>query len=133
NNGASLLDTIAAREDRLQAEITYANTGLGAADAGLAGHENDLARLLVEMPALQQHLRNLSSAADPALTDVNMCYGDIIKAISELAAATNYKHPGGPQDANGYEPRLETYTANVTNADTGSQTPFATCAPPGCL
>jgi ABC-type transporter Mla subunit MlaD len=123
NHGASLLDTIAAREDRLQAEITYANQGLGAADAGLSGHEADLAKLLVEMPALQQHLRDLSSAADPALADVNMCYSNIIDAIAELASATSYRHPGGAQDANGYELRVETFVAPAEAADTGSLSP----------
>jgi phospholipid/cholesterol/gamma-HCH transport system substrate-binding protein len=123
NNGASLLDTIAAREDRLQAEITYANQGLGAVNAGLSGHESDLARLLIEMPALQQNLRNLSSSADPALADVNMCYPNIIDAIAELAGATSYKHPGGAQDANGYELRVETYIAPAMNASTGSLNP----------
>jgi virulence factor Mce-like protein len=129
NNGASLLDTVAAREDRLQAEITYANQGLGATNAGLSGHESDLARLLIELPTLQQNLRNLSSAADPALADINMCYPNIIDAIAELAGATNYRHPGGAQDANGYELRVETYVAPAMNADTGSlHPPIASCS-----
>jgi len=132
NNSASLLDTLAAREDRLQAEITYANQGLGQANAGLSGHDNDLARLLIEIPALQQNLRNLSSASDPALADVNMCYGDIINAIAELASATNYRHPGGAQDANGYELRVETFVAPAENADTGSlQPPVEACPSTG--
>ena len=123
SNSASLLSTIAEREDRLQAEITYANQGLGQVNQGLNGHQQDLARLLVELPALQQNLRNLSAAADTPLTDVNMCYSDIITAISELAGATSYKHPGGAQDANGYELRVETYVAPAMNADTGSLNP----------
>lgn len=122
-NGASLLDTIAARESRLQAEITYANQGLGAANAGLDGHQKDLAKLLLEMPALQEHLRQLSSSADPALADINMCYPDIINAIAELASATSYKRPGTGTDANGYELRVETFVAPVMNADTGSVNP----------
>jgi virulence factor Mce-like protein len=122
-NGASLLDTIAAREARLEAEITAANQGLGAANAGLAGHEQDLAKLLLEMPALQQHLRNLSSAADPALTDLNMCYPDIVNAIAGLASATSYRHPGAGTDANGYELRVETFVAPVQNKDTGQLNP----------
>jgi len=80
------------------------------------------------MPALQTHLRSLSASADPALADLNMCYADIINAISELAGATNYRHPGGSQDANGYELRVETYIAPVSNADTGSlNPPIANC------
>ena len=129
SNSASLLDTIAAREDRLQAEITYANQGLGAANAGLNGHSSDIARLLIELPALQQNLQNLSGAADPALADINMCYPNIIDAIAELAGATNYRRPGGSQDANGYELRVETFVAPAANADTGSlNPPIATCA-----
>jgi phospholipid/cholesterol/gamma-HCH transport system substrate-binding protein len=123
NNGASLLDTIAAREDRLQAEITYANLGLGAANTGLSGHEQDLATLLKLMPALQDNLRQFSAAADPALADVNMCYPDIINAIAELRSATAYKHPQGAQDANGYELRVQTFIAPAMNADTGSLHP----------
>ena len=122
-NGASILDTIAAREDRLQAEITYANQGLGAADAGLSGHEQDLATLLREIPSLQDNLRQFSNTADPALADVNMCYSDIINAIGELRSATDYKHPQGAQDANGYELRVETYIAPLQNKDTGSLNP----------
>jgi virulence factor Mce-like protein len=122
-NGASILDTIAAREDRLQAEIVYANQGLGAANAGLSGHEQDLATLLKLMPSLQAHLQQLSAAADPALADVNMCYSDIITAIAELRSATDYQHPQGAQDANGYELRVETYIAPLQNADTGQLHP----------
>jgi phospholipid/cholesterol/gamma-HCH transport system substrate-binding protein len=122
-NGASLLDTIAARETRLQAEITNANQGLGAANAGLAGHQQDLAKLLLDMPSLQQHLRSLSSAADPALTDVNLCYPDIINAIAELASATSYRRPGAGTDANGYELRVETFVAPAQNPDTGQLNP----------
>jgi phospholipid/cholesterol/gamma-HCH transport system substrate-binding protein len=122
-NGASLLDTIAAREDRLQAEITYANQGLGAANAGLNGHELDLATLLNEIPGLQDHLKQLSAAADPALADINMCYPDIITAIAELRSATDYKHPQGAQDANGYMLRVQTNIAPIQNADTGSLHP----------
>jgi ABC-type transporter Mla subunit MlaD len=128
-NGASLLDTLAARETRLQAEITNANQGLGAANAGLAGHQQDLARLLLQMPSLQNHLRSLSSSADPALADVNMCYPDIVKSISELASATSYRRPGAGTDANGYELRVETFVAPAMNADTGSlNPPVAACA-----
>jgi ABC-type transporter Mla subunit MlaD len=122
-NGASLLDSIAARESRLQAEITYANQGLGAANAGLDGHQQDLAKLLLQMPALQSHLRQLSSSADPALADVNMCYPDIINAIAELASATSYRRPGTGTDANGYELRVETFVAPAQNQDTGSLSP----------
>jgi phospholipid/cholesterol/gamma-HCH transport system substrate-binding protein len=122
-NGASLLDTIAARETRLQAQITAANQGLGAANAGLDGHQQDLAKLLLQMPSLQDHLRQLSSSADPALADINMCYPDIIIAIAELASATSYKKPGTGTDANGYELRVETFIAPATNADTGSLSP----------
>jgi virulence factor Mce-like protein len=127
-NGASLLDTIAARESRLQAEITYANQGLGAASAGLDGHQQDLANLLLRMPGLQEHLRRLSSAADPALADVNMCYSNIIDAIGQLASATSYRRPGVGTDANGYELRVETFIAPAMNADTGSlNPPVAAC------
>jgi len=129
HNGASLLDTVAARETRLQAEITAANQGLGAANAGLNGHQQDLARLLIQMPSLQNHLRQLSSSADPALADINMCYPDIIKAIAELASATSYRRPGAGTDANGYELRVETFVAPAMNADTGSLNPaLASCA-----
>jgi phospholipid/cholesterol/gamma-HCH transport system substrate-binding protein len=128
-NGASLLDTIAARESRLQAEITYANQGLAAVNAGLDGHQQDLAKLLRQMPSLQDHLRQLSSAADPALADVNMCYANIIDAISQLASATSYKRPGTGTDANGYELRVETFIAPAMNASTGSlNPPIAACS-----
>jgi virulence factor Mce-like protein len=127
-NGASLLDTIAARQSRLQAEITYANQGLGAANAGLDGHQQDLAKLLIRMPSLQEHLRQLSNAADPALADINMCYPDIINAIAELASATSYRRPGTGTDANGYELRVQTFIAPAMNADTGSlNPPVAAC------
>ena len=96
---------------------------MGAADAGLSGHEQDLATLLNEIPGLQDHLKQLSAAADPALADVNMCYPDIITAIAELRSATDYKHPQGAQDAAGYELRVETFIAPVQNADTGSLHP----------
>ena len=127
-NGASLLDTIAARQSRLQAEITYANQGLGAANAGLDGHQQDLAKLLIRMPSLQEHLRQLSNAADPALADINMCYPDIINAIAELASATSYRRAGTGTDANGYELRVQTFIAPAMNADTGSlNPPVAAC------
>jgi phospholipid/cholesterol/gamma-HCH transport system substrate-binding protein len=127
-NGASLLDTIAARESRLQAEITHANQGLGAVNAGLDGHQQDLAKLLIRMPSLQDHLRQLSSSADPALADINMCYPDIINAIAELASATSYRRPGTGTDANGYELRVQTFVAPAMNADTGSlNPPVASC------
>ena len=80
------------------------------------------------MPSLQEHLRRLSSSADPALADINMCYPDIIKAIAELASATSYKRPGVGTDANGYELRVETFVAPAMNADTGSLNPaVASC------
>ncbi len=122
-NGASILDTIAAREERLQAEIQHANSGLGKADAGLAGHERDLAQLLLEIPDLQQRLKNLSASADPALVDLNMCYPDIVSAIAGLRSATGYRHPAGAQDANGYELRVQSFVVPAMAPDTGSLHP----------
>jgi phospholipid/cholesterol/gamma-HCH transport system substrate-binding protein len=110
-NGASLLDTLAAHETQLQGEITYANRGLGNVDAGLSGHEKDLAALLQAMPGLESRLQKFSASTDPALADLNMCYPDIIEAIAGLRSADDYKHPAGAQDAAGYELRVYTTIA----------------------
>ncbi|GAC1653797.1 MAG: MCE family protein [Candidatus Dormibacteraceae bacterium] len=127
-HGASLLSTIAAREDRLQAEITNANLALGEVNAGLRGHEPDIATLLIELPALQKHLRGFSGTVDPALVDLNLCYPDIVNAIAGLRSSTDYRHPQGAQDANGYVLRVQTNVAPVQIADTGSlKPPVAAC------
>jgi phospholipid/cholesterol/gamma-HCH transport system substrate-binding protein len=111
HNGASLLDTIAQHETQLQGEITYANQGLGNVNAGLSGHEKDLATLLQMMPALEGRLKTFSANADPALADINMCYPDVIQAIAGLRSSDDYKHPQGAQDANGYMLRVYTTIA----------------------
>jgi phospholipid/cholesterol/gamma-HCH transport system substrate-binding protein len=121
-NGASLLNTLAAREDRLQAEIVYADSALARINAGLAGHEKDLNQVLKEMPALQAHLRQLSGTSDPVLADANMCYSDIINAVAGLRSSTAYRYPHNAQDANGFELRVYT-TINLPGGSSGSPHP----------
>ena len=126
-NGASLLKSIAARESRLQQEISEANRALGALNGALQGHEKDLAVLLQAMPALQDRLRQLSQNSDPVLADINMCYPDIVNAVGGLRSSTDYKHPAGSQDAAGFELRVYT-TFGQTNGVQGQASPAtATC------
>lgn len=126
-NGASLLQSMAAREARLQQEITEANRALGALNGALQGHEKDLATVLQAMPALQDRLKQLSQNSDPVLADINMCYGDIINAVGELRSSTAYKHPAGSQDANGFELRVYTTFAQTNGVQGQTSPPTATC------
>jgi phospholipid/cholesterol/gamma-HCH transport system substrate-binding protein len=105
-NGGSLLDVTAAHEEKLKAELVYADRALGALAAGLKGHERDLNAMLKAMPGVLDELRALSDHSSTALAILDPCMGDIVQTIAEMANATSY------HDANGNMLRVHPYVGN---------------------
>ena len=106
SNGGSLLDVTAAHEEKLKAELVYADRALGALAVGLRGHERDLNAMLKAMPGVLDELRALSDHSSTALAILDPCMGDVVQTIAEMANATSYR------DANGNMLRVHPYAGN---------------------
>ncbi|MHB8572848.1 MAG: MlaD family protein [Candidatus Dormibacteria bacterium] len=118
-NGASLLDTVAARQQHLEDELTSAQQTLTDLNGGLSGHEQDLNHVFKSLPGLISELQTFSTTSTPVLAELNPCMNDVIQTITELRGADAYHNVGPAQDASGYS--LRVYT--VFTGSTGSPTP----------
>lgn len=94
-NGASLLDVTAAHEEKLKAELVYADRALGELAAGLKGHEHDLNQILRAMPALLDELQALSDHSATSLAILDPCVADIIQTLAEMRNAQAYRDAAG--------------------------------------
>jgi phospholipid/cholesterol/gamma-HCH transport system substrate-binding protein len=94
-NGASLLDVTAAHEEKLKAELVYADRALGELAAGLKGHEGDLNKMLRALPSLLDELQALSDHASTSLAILNPCMSDIIETLAEMRSAQSYRDAAG--------------------------------------
>jgi phospholipid/cholesterol/gamma-HCH transport system substrate-binding protein len=103
SSGASLLDTVAAHDEQLKAELVYAAASLAQLEGGLRGHERDLNQIFRQMPALLDALQSLSNDSAASLAILDPCVGDIIQALAEMRSATAY------HDANGDMLRVHPY------------------------
>ena len=132
-NGASILDTLAAHSARLQDELTYGNRALTLLNAALVGHEGDLNQLLKEMPGLLDQTKSFSDTNSTALAILDPCVGDIITAIAEMRDAQKYPHnvnsngDGGAKDGQGLMLRVNATPAQA-NASTGQLRPSVACS-----
>ena len=94
-NGASLLDVTAAHEEKLKAELVYADRALGELATGLKGHEHDLNQILRAMPALLDELQALSDHSATSLAILDPCVADIIQTLAEMRNAQAYRDAAG--------------------------------------
>jgi len=107
-NGASLLDVMAAHQQSLQDQFVYLNASLAAVNGGLSGHEGDLNTTLKEMPQLLRDLQSFQGASTYPLQVSDYCINDILVTLSEMQDATKYRQPQGAGDANGDMLRTDT-------------------------
>ena len=126
-NGASVLDTLAAHQAQLQAEIVNGSTGLAALNAGLHGHEQDLNQVLQAMPGFEARQKALADASIDPLQEINPCLGDIVAAIEGLRASSAYKQPAGSQDGAGYMMRVYSFVNPPLATSSGSMHPKLAC------
>jgi len=124
-NGAELLDTLAAHQQRLQDELVAANASLGALNGAVGGHEDALNELLKEQPQLLDELNHFEGSATTTFATVDPCVNDLFNTLSEIRSATDYQHPAGSTDGNGFMLRVDPQLVGATN---GSLTPTARCS-----
>lgn len=94
-NGGSILDTMAAHDQQLQDELTYAALTLAELESGLKGHEGDLNQVLRSMPDLLRQLTALSNHSATSLAILDPCVADIDQTVSEMANAMAYHDASG--------------------------------------
>jgi phospholipid/cholesterol/gamma-HCH transport system substrate-binding protein len=124
-NGAALLDTLAAHQQQLQDELTAANASLGALNGALDGHQAALKQLLEDQPALLQQLQQFEAASTTTFGTIDPCVGDLFNTLGEMRSATDYSHPAGSTDGNGFMLRVDPQLVGATN---GTLTPAARCS-----
>ncbi len=124
-NGADLLDTLAAHQRRLQDELVAANSSLSKLSAALNGHEASLNQLLKEQPALLNELQQFQSSATTTFATVDPCVNDLLNTLGEIRSATDYTHPAGSTDGAGFMLRVD---PQLAGASTGSFAPAARCS-----
>ncbi len=124
-NGAALLDTLAAHQQRLQDELVAANASLGALNGALSGHEDALQQLLQEQPALLDELQQFQASATTTTAAVDPCVNDLFNTLAEIRSATDYSHPAGSSDGAGLMLRVD---PQLVGASTGSFSPSARCS-----
>lgn len=123
-DSATLLDTLAAHQQRLQDELVAANGSLSALAAALDGHEAALNELLKEQPELLQELQRFEASSTTTFATVDPCVGDLITTLGEIRSATDYQHPAGSTDGNGFMLRVD---PQLVGPSTGSFDPVARC------
>jgi phospholipid/cholesterol/gamma-HCH transport system substrate-binding protein len=124
-NGADLLDILAAHQRRLQDELVAANSSLTKLNAALNGHEASLNELLKEQPALLNDLQQFQATATTTFATVDPCVNDLLNTLAEIRSATDYSHPAGSTDGAGFMLRVD---PQVAGASTGSLAPVARCS-----
>jgi virulence factor Mce-like protein len=124
-NGAALLDTLAAHQQQLQDELAAANSSLGSLNGALDGHQSSLNQLLKDQPALLQQLQQFESSSTTTFGTVDPCVNDLFNTLGEMRSATDYSHPAGSTDGNGFMLRVDPQLVGTTN---GTLTPTARCS-----
>jgi virulence factor Mce-like protein len=124
-DSAALLDTLAAHQQRLQDELVAANSSLGALNAALDGHQSSLNDLLKQQPELLQELQQFQSGASTTFATVDPCINDLFNTLAEMRSATDYSHPAGSTDGNGFMLRVDPQLVGTTN---GAFAPAARCS-----
>jgi phospholipid/cholesterol/gamma-HCH transport system substrate-binding protein len=124
-NGATLLDTLAAHQQRLQDELVAANSSLGSLNAALDGHQTSLNQLLKDQPALLQQLQQFEASSTTTFGTVDPCVNDLFNTLAEMRSATDYAHPAGSTDGSGFMLRVDPQLVGTTN---GTLTPTARCS-----
>lgn len=124
-DGATLLDTLAAHQQRLQDELVAANSSLGSLNAALDGHQSSLNQLLKEQPALLDQLQQFEAGSTTTFGTVDPCVNDLFNTLAEMRSATDYAHPAGSTDGSGFMLRVDPQLVGATN---GTPTPTARCS-----
>jgi phospholipid/cholesterol/gamma-HCH transport system substrate-binding protein len=119
DNGADLLDTLAAHQQTLQDEIVQADTVLYELNGGLSGHEEDLNQTLRELPDVLDTLHGFEGTSTTTFATVSPCVGDIVNTLAEIHSATAYR------DAGGYMLRVDPQVVGPVN---GSFNPRVPCS-----
>jgi len=125
SNGASVLSTLASNQAALQQELSHANSSLGQANNALAGRQQDVRKLLQELPVFLQVLQAFESHATTSASILNPCMSNVLTTLSELASAGNYKQAAGSTDGAGYMLRIN---PQVVGPESGSFSPHAACS-----
>ena len=102
-----------------------ADRSLSELNAALGGHEASLNQLLKDQPALLDELRQFQDAASTTFATVDPCLDDLFATLGEMRSATDYRHPAGATDGNGFMLRID---PQLAGASTGSFAPAAACA-----
>lgn len=121
-NGGAILDTIAAHDEQLQAELLYANRSLGELNGSLNGHQQELNQTLKDFPALLADLKLFEQQSTGTLSTIYPCMGDILMTLAEMQSATDYSHSAGSADGTG--DMLRVYPV-LQGPENGSYTPGA--------
>ena len=124
-NGATLLDTLAAHQQHLQDELSAANSSLGNLNTALDGHQASLNQLLKDQPALLQQLQEFEASSTTTFGTIDPCVNDLFNTLGEMRSATDYSHPAGSTDGNGFMLRVDPQLVGATN---GTLTPTARCS-----
>jgi phospholipid/cholesterol/gamma-HCH transport system substrate-binding protein len=125
SNGADVLDTLAAHQSGLQAELSNANATLGQANQVVGGREQEINQLLKELPALLDQLEAFQTNGTTALATINPCMQDLEVMLAEMRSATGYSQPSGSTDGAGYMLRVD---PQVIGPSTGTYAPQAGCS-----
>ncbi len=115
SNGSSILNTMAAHDQRLQDELVYANSSLGAVNSALNGHQQDLHAIFAEFPALLRELHTFNDNSATSLATIYPCINDVIQTIREMQDATKYTHAAGATDGVGNMLRVYPVLAGPSN------------------
>ncbi|HEX6548156.1 MAG TPA: MlaD family protein [Candidatus Dormibacteraeota bacterium] len=124
-SGASLLDVLAAHEQKLQDELIYANQALAKLNAALSGHEQDLNTILKQFPSLLDDLKKFQTDSTTSLGILYPCVGDIMTTLAEMQDATKYQSSAGATDNKGNELRVD---SPLGSQSVGAQHPLASCS-----
>jgi phospholipid/cholesterol/gamma-HCH transport system substrate-binding protein len=124
-SGASILNVMAAHEQKLQEELIYANQALSKLNAALGGHTQDLNQILKDFPALLNDLKRFQSDSTTSLSILYPCIGDILGTLNEMQDATKYQSQAGSGDGQGFELRVD---SPVGRQSVGAEHPLASCS-----
>jgi phospholipid/cholesterol/gamma-HCH transport system substrate-binding protein len=121
-SGGAILNTVAAHDQQLQAELVYANRSLGQLNGSLNGHQQDLNQTLKDSPALLADLQMFEQQSTGTLSTIYPCMNDILLTLAEMQSATDYSHTAGSSD--GLGDMLRVYPV-LQGPENGSYTPGA--------